>query len=67
MLLQRAVEAGKAVEGLQGVALHVQTSNDDARRLYERTGFRVLKTIKNYYRRIDPPDAWFIWYDLLSG
>ena len=52
-LLQRAVEAGKGVEGLQGVALHVQTSNDDARRLYERTGFRVLKTIKNYYRRID--------------
>ena len=35
----------------------VQTSNTEALNFYARFGFTIKDTIKNYYKRIDPPDC----------
>ena len=35
--------------------LHVQTSNEDAKEFYIAHGFEETETIRNYYKRIEPP------------
>lgn len=37
--------------------LHVQVSNVDAIRFYEKHGFKVVETIENYYLRTEPRHA----------
>ena len=39
------------------VYLHVQVGNDDAVEFYKRFDFEVGETVKDYYKRIEPPDA----------
>jgi ribosomal-protein-alanine N-acetyltransferase len=58
-LLRRVLdEAARA--GIQRVTLEVRRSNDAARRLYERFGFRVAGVRARYYR--DPEeDALILW------
>ena len=52
-----ASQAQAGVEGC-GMHLHVATHNTDARRLYERLGFVVTATEKDYHRmRWKPPVA----------
>ncbi|KAM0791583.1 hypothetical protein ACM66B_006027 [Microbotryomycetes sp. NB124-2] len=45
---------------IESIYLHVQTSNEDARQFWEKHGFEVKDTIKNYYRKIEPRDAWVL-------
>lgn len=40
--------------------LHVQTSNEDARQFYIRNGFEETGIVDNYYKRIEPPHAYFL-------
>ncbi|DBA03789.1 TPA: hypothetical protein N0F65_005679 [Lagenidium giganteum] len=47
-------------DGIDHVYLHVQTSNSAALRFYQRFGFQVTDMIKNYYRRIEPPDCYVL-------
>ncbi|KAF8200690.1 acyl-CoA N-acyltransferase [Pholiota molesta] len=42
------------------IYLHVQVSNDDAKRFYERHGFSEVKIHKDYYKKIAPHDAWVL-------
>ncbi|KAJ7163589.1 acyl-CoA N-acyltransferase [Mycena crocata] len=42
------------------VYLHVQTSNADAKRFYERHGFTQVGIHENYYKKIVPHDAWIL-------
>jgi len=42
------------------IYLHVQTSNQDARRFYERSGFKVVSEVQEYYRRLEPRNAWLL-------
>ncbi|KDQ21426.1 hypothetical protein BOTBODRAFT_25866 [Botryobasidium botryosum FD-172 SS1] len=42
------------------VYLHVQVSNDGAKRFYERQGFVELKKEEGYYKKIEPRDAWVL-------
>jgi len=37
--------------------LHVQVSNTDAIRFYEKHGFKVVETVENYYLRTEPRHA----------
>jgi [ribosomal protein S18]-alanine N-acetyltransferase len=60
-LLAHVLEEGR-VAGASRATLEVRRSNDDARRLYERFGFRVAGVRRDYYT--DPTeDALVLWRD----
>ncbi|TDL26156.1 N-acetyltransferase NAT13 [Rickenella mellea] len=42
------------------VYLHVQISNPDAKRFYERHGFEETGIEQDYYKKIEPRDAWIL-------
>jgi ribosomal protein S18 acetylase RimI-like enzyme len=42
------------------VYLHVQTSNDEALSFYKKQGFTQGELIKDYYKRIEPPDCYIV-------
>ncbi|KAM6502005.1 Acyl-CoA N-acyltransferase [Amanita muscaria] len=42
------------------IYLHVQVSNDAAKKFYERHGFKEVEVHKNYYKKITPSDAWVL-------
>ena len=45
---------------MQRVYLHVQISNDDAKRFYEKHDFREVGVDESYYKKIQPPAAWVL-------
>nr|ACO15384.1 N-acetyltransferase NAT13 [Caligus clemensi] len=42
------------------ISLYVQSSNQEALDFYESKGFKKIRLEKSYYRRLDPPDAYFL-------
>jgi ribosomal protein S18 acetylase RimI-like enzyme len=42
------------------IYLHVQISNGEAKRFYERHGFEEIGVHENYYKKIQPRDAWVL-------
>ncbi|KAL0956367.1 hypothetical protein HGRIS_002515 [Hohenbuehelia grisea] len=58
-LVLKAAEAC-AKPHIDRVYLHVQLSNDDAKRFYEKHGFKVIGVHENYYKKIVPHDAWIL-------
>jgi ribosomal-protein-alanine N-acetyltransferase len=60
-LLTRALGAATAL-GARRATLEVRASNDAARRLYERLGFYVAATRRNYYSH-PVEDALILWRD----
>jgi len=47
-------------QNIQEIFLHVQTSNSDAIRFYQKFNFQIVGTIPNYYKRITPPDCYVL-------
>lgn len=43
---------------------HVQVSNADAIAFYEHFGFRIIERKENYYKRIEPADAFVLQKNL---
>lgn len=43
---------------------HVQVSNKDAITFYEKFGFHTVELKENYYKRIEPADAYVVQKDL---
>jgi len=60
--LVRHVLAEGARMGAQRATLEVRASNDGARRLYERLGFYVAASRRNYYTH-PVEDALILWWD----
>jgi ribosomal protein S18 acetylase RimI-like enzyme len=45
---------------IREIYLNVQTNNDEALAFYKSLGFNITQTIKNYYKRITPPDCYVV-------
>jgi len=51
----------------ESVFLHVQVNNEGAINFYRNFGFDVVETKENYYKRIEPPDAYVLEKKLDGG
>jgi|EP00624_Nannochloropsis_granulata_P001607 ribosomal protein S18 acetylase RimI-like enzyme len=52
---------------IEEIYLHVQTSNADAIHFYSKFGFVTREMIRNYYKRIEPPDCYILSRTLGRG
>lgn len=60
-LMRSVIESARALSTeLKDMYLHVQTSNKAALSFYRSLGFVVSREIKNYYRRLNPPDCYVL-------
>ncbi|KAF9454011.1 acyl-CoA N-acyltransferase [Macrolepiota fuliginosa MF-IS2] len=58
-LVLKAAEA-RSKPKINGIYLHVQVSNVGAKAFYEHHGFQEVKIHKDYYKKIEPHDAWVL-------
>ncbi|ORZ14653.1 acyl-CoA N-acyltransferase [Absidia repens] len=54
------MEAGKEENAVNSVYLHVQINNDAAVAFYKKHGFEVVRTDKDYYKDVEPKDAFVL-------
>lgn len=59
-LLNHVIQYARESDKVDEIFLHVQVSNTVALKFYERFGFKVVSTIKNYYKRIEPSDCFLV-------
>ncbi|GAA5967762.1 hypothetical protein JCM11641_005759 [Rhodosporidiobolus odoratus] len=57
---EKEEEVEPARPRIESIYLHVQVGNDEARQFWEKWGFEVKETVKDYYRKITPRDAWLL-------
>ena len=46
---------------------HVQVNNEDAIKFYEKFGFEIVEQNQNYYKRIEPADAYVLQKTFKEG
>ncbi|KAI0785620.1 acyl-CoA N-acyltransferase [Abortiporus biennis] len=51
---------------ITSIYLHVQVSNTDAKKFYEKHGFKEVSVQENYYKKLIPHDAWILERAILS-
>ena len=56
VILEKAAKDDRIAE----VYLHVQVNNLDAKEFYIKHGFEEVGVIKDFYKRIDPPDCFLL-------
>jgi len=59
-LLDFVLEYAKKRPDIKAVSLNVQTNNETAISFYKHFGFIITKEEQNYYKKIDPPHAFFL-------
>lgn len=59
-LLQHAIGEARKDNSICEVYLHVQLDNHEAKQFYEKHGFVVVETIKDYYKKIEPADCYLL-------
>ena len=59
-LLKFVLNKAKADPTIQEAYLHVQLGNDEAKNFYLHHGFVEDGIIRDYYKRIDPPDCYIL-------
>ena len=63
-LLNELIRLHKDMKEISYINLHVQVSNDIAKKFYEKNGFETVKVIENYYTDIEPKGAYYLRYKL---
>lgn len=64
-MLEWVIEKVKELKDVNGIYLHVQTNNDEAKLFYEKFGFVCEGGVhEGYYKKIDPPDAYMLKMDI---
>jgi N-alpha-acetyltransferase 50 len=58
VLLQHILDQCAKDKSIKKIYLHVQTSNMEALKFYEKVGFHIINIVPNYYRNIQPSDAY---------
>jgi ribosomal protein S18 acetylase RimI-like enzyme len=51
----------------QTIYLHLQVDNEIALQFYKKFDFQLIRRVENYYRRVQPPDAYLLERKLSSG
>lgn len=59
-LLQHILDQAKLAKDISKVYLHVQINNEKAAEFYKKNGFEVVRTEKDYYKNIEPADAFLL-------
>ena len=61
--LLEAASSPSAKPRITALYLHVQISNDGAKRFYERNGFKEVSIVESYYKKIEPKAAWLMEWE----
>eukprot|EP00741_Cyanophora_paradoxa_P007126 tig00001093_g6897.t1 len=60
LMLDKLLKMAAKDAQIEDVYLHVQTNNSDAINFYKKYGFSIIDEVKNYYKRIEPPDCYVL-------
>ncbi|GFO29925.1 N-alpha-acetyltransferase 50 [Plakobranchus ocellatus] len=60
VMLKHVLDICEKDGNIDSVFLHVQVSNEGAIKFYEKHGFTIAEEKKNYYKRIEPADAYLL-------
>lgn len=63
-LLRFILDKARSDTAIKEVYLHVQLGNNEAKQFYLKHGFTDGGIIKDYYKRIDPPDCYILTMQL---
>jgi len=61
--LLEAASSASAKPRIISLYLHVQISNDSAKRFYEHNGFKEVSVVESYYKKIEPKAAWLMEWE----
>jgi len=60
LMLEHVFKLCERDGNIDSIYLHVQVNNEDALAFYKNFGFEVVELAKNYYKRIEPADAYLV-------
>ncbi|GFR87975.1 N-alpha-acetyltransferase 50 [Elysia marginata] len=60
VMLRHVLDVCEKDGNIDSVFLHVQVNNEGAIKFYEKHGFTIADEKKNYYKRIEPADAFVV-------
>ena len=63
-LLQELIRLHKDMKEISYINLHVQESNEIAKKFYLKNGFEEVKKIENYYTDVEPKGAYYLRFKL---
>jgi len=67
VMVQHVMDIVEKDGNYDSIFLHVQVNNDDAINFYKNFGFDIVETKEQYYKRIEPADAYVLEKKLKSN
>jgi len=60
VMLEHVFQLCERDRSIESIYLHVQINNKTALDFYKKFGFNVVEVVQNYYKRIEPADAYVL-------